>query len=108
LFSWRQSELAYLLFYSTGIGYATVQHLARRGAKVYLAARNESRATGAIAKLEADGLGSGEVHWLKLDLSDPRTAKSAAEEFRKREQRLDLLRMFFLTCVVYKTNIWMK
>ncbi|KAF8804455.1 NAD(P)-binding protein [Phlegmacium glaucopus] len=78
---------------NTGIGFATVQHLARAGAKVYLAARNESRATGALAKLDQEGLepGNGEVIWLKLDLSDPRDAKEAAEEFLKREKRLDVL-----------------
>ncbi|KAF8804468.1 NAD(P)-binding protein [Phlegmacium glaucopus] len=65
----------------TGIGFATVQHLARAGAKVYLAARNESRATGALARLDQEGLapGNGEVIWLKLDLSDPRDAKEAAQ-----------------------------
>ena len=79
--------------YSTGIGLATVRHLARAGAKVYLAARNESRATGAIAQLEHEGLGpgNGEVLWLKLDLSDPRDAKKAAGEFMARETRLDIL-----------------
>lgn len=78
---------------STGIGLATVQHLARAGAKVYLAARNESRATGAMAQLDAEGFapGNGEVVWLKLDLSDPRDAKKSAEEFLKREERLDIL-----------------
>lgn len=50
---------------SSGIGYATIQHLARRGAKVYMAARNESKARDAIAKLKEEGLGpgNGEVLW---------------------------------------------
>lgn len=78
---------------STGIGYYTVKHLASRGAKVYLAARNESKATGAIAQLESEGLGPGfgQVEWLNLDLTDPRKAKAAAEEFLKKETRLDIL-----------------
>ncbi|KAG6905533.1 hypothetical protein DXG01_002193 [Tephrocybe rancida] len=76
-----------------GIGYATVQHLARGGAKVYLAARNEERATNAIETLRAEGFGpgDGQVAWLKLDLSDPRQARKAAEEFLAMEQRLDIL-----------------
>ncbi|KIY47879.1 NAD(P)-binding protein [Fistulina hepatica ATCC 64428] len=76
---------------NTGIGYMTARNLARRGAKVYLGARNESKATGAIAQMEAEGLGTGQVIWHKVDLSDPRNAKQAAEEFMRREARLDVL-----------------
>ncbi|KAG2151604.1 NAD(P)-binding protein [Suillus bovinus] len=78
---------------NAGIGYSTVKHLARRGAKVYMAARNQTRAEEAIGKLKAEGLGpgNGDVIWLELDLKDPRNAKKAAEEFMKREKRLDVL-----------------
>ncbi|KAF9465090.1 NAD-P-binding protein [Collybia nuda] len=78
---------------NTGIGYETVKCLARRGAKVYLGARNESKATGALARLEQEGLGpgNGQVIWFKVDFSDPRLAKEAAEAFLKRESRLDIL-----------------
>ncbi|KAG1856359.1 NAD(P)-binding protein [Suillus subalutaceus] len=78
---------------NTGIGYSTVKHLARRGAKVYMAARNQTKAEEAIAQLKAEGLGpgNGDVIWLELDLKDPRNAKKAAEEFMKQEKRLDVL-----------------
>ena len=78
---------------STGIGYWTVHRLACSGAKVYIAARNESRATEAIKKLKAEGLspGNGEIVWLKLDLSDIRGTKLAAEDFLRKEKRLDIL-----------------
>jgi len=72
-----------------------VKLLARRGAKVYLGARDESKATGAIAKLQAEGLGRGQVVWLRVDLSDPRLTKVAAEEFMNRESRLDVLGTLF-------------
>ena len=36
------------------------------------------------------------VHWLKIDLSDPRNGKLAAEEFLKKETRLDILSEHFL------------
>ncbi|EEB94675.1 hypothetical protein MPER_06472 [Moniliophthora perniciosa FA553] len=76
-----------------GIGYATVQHLVRAGARVYMAARDEKKAKAAIETLQRQGLGpgNGQVHWLKLDLSDPRAAKAAAEEFTSQEKRLDIL-----------------
>jgi len=76
-----------------GTGFGTVKHLARRGAKVYMAARNETKATEAIARLKSEGLepGNGEILWLKLNLSDPRDAKKAAEEFLAMEKRLDIL-----------------
>ncbi|KAG8863091.1 hypothetical protein FRB96_009271 [Tulasnella sp. 330] len=79
---------------NTGIGYYTVAHLAQHGAKVYMGARNESRATAAIAQLKADGFLEGEtgqVQWLPLDLSTPASTKRGAEELIKREGRLDIL-----------------
>ncbi|TDL16838.1 NAD-binding protein [Rickenella mellea] len=78
---------------NSGMGFTAVQQLARKGAKVYLAARNESRATGAISRLEAEGLGpgNGKVEWLKLNLSDPKQAKAAAEEVLAKEMTLDIL-----------------
>lgn len=57
-----------------------------------MGARNESRATGAIAKLESEGLlQKGQVVWLKLDLTTPASTRAAAEDFLKRESRLDIL-----------------
>ncbi|EGN94608.1 hypothetical protein SERLA73DRAFT_126076 [Serpula lacrymans var. lacrymans S7.3] len=78
---------------NAGIGYATVRHLARHGAKVYMAARNEAKAKEAIAQLNAEGLGpgNGEIVWLELDLKDIRNAKKAAEEFMTKEDKLDVL-----------------
>lgn len=59
--------------------------------------RNEGRATAAIAKLKEelggglDSEGSGEVLWLPLDLATPTTTRAGAEEFLRREERLDIL-----------------
>lgn len=78
---------------NSGVGFATILHLARHGAKVYMAARNEQRAAAAIERLRAAGLGpgNGEVIWLSLDYSDPRLAKAAAEELMVKEDRLDVI-----------------
>ncbi|KAF7331079.1 NAD-binding protein [Mycena venus] len=76
---------------NTGIGYATIQMLARKGAKVYMAARSEERALEAIKQLQAENINDGSVHWLKLELSDPRAAKRAAQEFLEKETRLDII-----------------
>ncbi|KZS97413.1 NAD-binding protein [Sistotremastrum niveocremeum HHB9708] len=78
---------------NAGIGLYTILHLARRGATVYMGARNESKATGAIAQLESPSLqiANGRVIYHHLDLSDPRLAKKSAEAFKARETRLDVL-----------------
>ncbi|KAK1229234.1 hypothetical protein PQX77_007709 [Marasmius sp. AFHP31] len=76
-----------------GNGYATVKHLARAGAKVYLGARNSTKAKEAIEHLRWEGLspGHGQVVWLELDLSSPKAARRAAEEVIRLERRLDIL-----------------
>ncbi|TFK73446.1 NAD(P)-binding protein [Pluteus cervinus] len=87
---------------NTGIGYAVVNGLARGGAKVYMAARNEAKATDAIAALEANGVKPGSVVWLKLELSDLNEVKKAAEEFMSKETRLDIL--INNACLMIKTE----
>ncbi|KAJ7717468.1 NAD(P)-binding protein [Mycena metata] len=76
---------------NTGIGYSTIQILARRGAKVYMATRDPTKAKAAIKKMEAEGLGEGSVHFLELDLADPRQVSTAAKQFAESEERLDIL-----------------
>ncbi|KXN91094.1 hypothetical protein AN958_02869, partial [Leucoagaricus sp. SymC.cos] len=78
---------------SSGIGYTTIQFLARKGAQVYMACRREEAFKNAVKRLEEAGLGDGSVHWLKLDLSDPRFASQAAKELLNKEDRLDILSM---------------
>ncbi|TFK93642.1 NAD-P-binding protein [Polyporus arcularius HHB13444] len=78
---------------NSGLGLATVQHLTRHGAKMYLASRSEASAAAAMEQLRSEGLGprNGQIEWLELDLSDPRKAKRSAEDFLAREDRLDML-----------------
>ena len=85
-------------FHSRGNGYATVKHLARAGAKVYLGARSGTKAKEAIEHLRWEGLspGYGVVVWLELDLSSPVSARRAAEEVLRSEGRLDILGKSFL------------
>ncbi|KAF9016162.1 NAD(P)-binding protein [Hymenopellis radicata] len=71
---------------NTGVGYSTVKHLARKGAK----------ALKALDRLEEENIEPGEVHWLLLDLSDPKATKETAELFRKTETRLDVLELVTL------------
>lgn len=78
---------------SSGLGLETVKALARNGAKVYLTSRNRQRGLDAIERIKAAGLspGNGEIELLELDLAAPKLAKTAAEDFLKREKRLDIL-----------------
>jgi NAD(P)-dependent dehydrogenase (short-subunit alcohol dehydrogenase family) len=68
-----------------------VKHLARKGAKVYLGARSEERGKAAVAKLQEEGIGAGEVIYLHVDISTPLLAHQAAQGFLALESRLDVL-----------------
>ncbi|KAH7924171.1 NAD(P)-binding protein [Leucogyrophana mollusca] len=70
-----------------GIGKEIV--LLEKNAKVYLAARNDGRAQKAIDDLFT--LTGRKALFLKLDLSDLKAVKTAAQEFLSHETRLDVL-----------------
>ncbi|GAA5821268.1 hypothetical protein JCM11251_004543 [Rhodosporidiobolus azoricus] len=77
---------------NTGLGYITVQELHKKGAKVYIACRNEERARDAIKRLNQAYPGSeASLVYLPLDLTSLESAKKAAETVSKQEERLDII-----------------
>ncbi|KAL1266384.1 hypothetical protein QQF64_002059 [Cirrhinus molitorella] len=75
---------------NTGIGKATALDLAKRGARVILACRDESRAQAAVTDIQRES-GNKEVLYMHLDLASLKSVRSFAENFLKRESRLDIL-----------------
>ena len=69
---------------NSGIGKQTVKVLLANGAKGYLAARSEEKARQAIDEIHAadPATKKGTVEFLKLDLSEAKKAKAAAEDFK--------------------------
>ncbi|KAI0642041.1 NAD-P-binding protein [Trametes meyenii] len=74
---------------NAGIGRETVKQLLLKNATVYMAARSRERAERAIWGLRQET--GKEAFFLHLDLSDLRSVKKAAEEYKQRESRLDVL-----------------
>jgi NAD(P)-dependent dehydrogenase (short-subunit alcohol dehydrogenase family) len=75
---------------NTGIGLATAEELAKRGARLVLACRSEDKATraiGAIRRAAPDATPS----FLPLDLSDLDSVRHAAELFLARGEPLHIL-----------------
>ncbi|KAF9071220.1 hypothetical protein BDP27DRAFT_1419256 [Rhodocollybia butyracea] len=78
---------------NTGLGFVSCRELARKGARVYMLSRTESRALAAIEKIKKE-LGPDidpKVEYINFDLQRLKTGHEAAEEFMKRETRLDIL-----------------
>lgn len=82
---------------SNGLGEVLSRILYAAGGKVYILTRSEERAREAITRIQAscaDGVGHGSLHFIRLDMMDFETVKSAAIEFLRREGpegRLDVL-----------------
>lgn len=83
---------------NSGIGFNLCKILYHAGGKVYLAGRSLSSAQDAIREIksspapsDASSLSSGQLEFLHIDLSDLDAVKAAAEEFRSRETKLDVL-----------------
>lgn len=61
------------------------QTLLSRNAKVYIAARDRSKAEQAIAELQGATATKGQAVFLSLDLADLKSVRAAAEEFKRLE-----------------------
>jgi NAD(P)-dependent dehydrogenase (short-subunit alcohol dehydrogenase family) len=72
---------------NTGIGRATAQALAQRGAGLFLAGRSEAKTSAVIDQI-ASQTGSRDLHYLALDLGDLDSVKACAEGFLATERPL--------------------
>jgi NAD(P)-dependent dehydrogenase (short-subunit alcohol dehydrogenase family) len=75
---------------NTGIGRATAQALAQRGARVYVASRSRDKGEAAVAGIKASAE-TGKVWFLPLDLADLDSVRSCAEAFLARGDPLHVL-----------------
>lgn len=77
---------------NTGVGYQVSSILYSRNAKVYVAARTESKAQAAIDAIKSSHPKStGSLHYLHLNLSDLGTIKASVNEFLSKEDKLHWL-----------------
>ncbi|KAL8303185.1 hypothetical protein RB597_005208 [Gaeumannomyces tritici] len=77
---------------NTGVGKELAQILYARNAHVYVMARSEDKSQKAMDDIRAAVPQSqGRLTFLRLDLADLPAVKAAANEFTRREQRLDVL-----------------
>jgi NAD(P)-dependent dehydrogenase (short-subunit alcohol dehydrogenase family) len=79
------TKIALVTGANKGIGYAIAAELATRGMSVLLAARDARRGEQAAAAL------GGDVHPVVLDVTDPDSARAAAEHVEARFGQLDVL-----------------
>ena len=75
---------------NTGIGRATAEELARRGASVYMTARSREKGEAAAASIKA-AAASDSVFFLPLDLADLDSVRSCADAFLARGEPLHVL-----------------
>src|ERR1019366_6432357 len=72
-----------------GIGLAAAQALARRGARLAIVARDDSRAAAAVKSIEGEG--GGQVDVLHADLTSQASVRTLAKEALERYARIDVL-----------------
>lgn len=85
-----QGKIAVVTGANVGIGKVTAAELARRGARVILACRSESKATPVVDEIKRD-TGNDQVEYLHLDLASLAAVKASAEELGRRIDALHLL-----------------
>ncbi len=75
---------------NSGIGFHATRQLARHGAHVVLACRNEKKARDAMAEIRAD-IPAASLSFVPLDLSSQKSVRDAATLIRRQQPKIDLL-----------------
>ena len=83
------SKTVFITGANKGIGFGIAKYLGQSGWRVILGARNNQRANDAIAKLKA--LNIDVAGWVRVELSDLDSIKSAANELNEKYPDLTLL-----------------
>ena len=83
------SKTVFITGANKGIGFGIAKYLGQSGWRVILGARDDKRANDAIAKLKA--LNIDVAGWVKVELSDLDSIKSAANELNEKYPDLTLL-----------------
>lgn len=80
----------FIYVFGTGIGYETALDFAKRGAKVILACRDETRAREARDRIIRETHNTN-IHYSLVDLSSFKSVRKFAEKINTTEDRLDIL-----------------
>ena len=88
----KEKRIALVTGANKGIGFEVARDLARKGFHVFLGARDAEAGEAAAEKLRKEGEEDyGEITVLKIDVSKPDSIRRAAEEFSRKNDRLDTL-----------------
>lgn len=75
---------------NTGIGLETARDLAKRGGRIILACRNQSRGEAAVEDIR-QSTGNNDVIYMHLDLASFKSIRHFAEQIIKSERAIDIL-----------------
>lgn len=75
---------------NSGLGYATAQALAQKGAHVVISCRSAEKGAAAMAQIRAQ-TAQADLSFLALDLANLASVRAAAQTFKKTYSQLDLL-----------------
>jgi protochlorophyllide reductase len=86
----QDGRVAVITGANSGIGFHAARELARHGAHVVMACRNEKKAREAMAKIRAD-IANASLSFVPLDLSSQKSVRDAAILIRRQQRKIDLL-----------------
>ncbi len=86
----QKGKVAIVTGANSGIGYEMTRELARKGAMVVMACRNQSKGETALVQIRSDNP-NAKIELMLLDLGDLVSVRRFADEFNSRFDRLDIL-----------------